>query len=130
MSKRYSSELVSGSLRFIYPFIVMFGFYMILNGHNSPGGGFQGGAVLTAVFVTRYLIFPTQTIRIDGLRIVEKLVFIMILLVPMFFLFTFLNIRYPALNVYYLVLMNVLIGIKVFCGLGIVFFRFVYYESE
>ena len=130
MSMRYSSELVSGSLRFIYPFIVMFGFYIILNGHNSPGGGFQGGAVLTSVFVTRYLIFPTQTIRIDGLRIVEKLVFIMILLVPMFFMFTLINIRFPALNIYYLILMNVLIGIKVFCGLGIVFFRFVYYESE
>lgn len=130
MSTRYSSELVSGSLRFVYPFIVMFGFYMILNGHNTPGGGFQGGAVLTAVFVTRYLIFPVQTIKIDGLRIVEKLVFLAILLIPVFFLFTMLNFRFPVFNLYYMMIMNVLIGIKVFCGLGIVFFRFVYYESE
>lgn len=126
----YNSELVSGTLRFIYPFIVMFGFYLILNGHLSPGGGFQGGAVLTAVFVSRYLIMPSRTIRIDGLRIIEKLVFVMILIVPVFFLFTMLNTRYPELNETYLIAMNILIGIKVFCGLGIIFFRFVFYESE
>lgn len=28
------------------PFIVMFGIYIVLNGHLSPGGGFSGGAVL------------------------------------------------------------------------------------
>lgn len=125
-----NSELVSSSLRFIYPFIVMFGFYMILNGHITPGGGFQGGAVLTAVFISRYLILPAQTIRIDGLRIIEKLVFILILIIPMFFLFSMINMRFPALNVPYLIVMNILIGIKVFCGLGIIFIRFVFYESE
>lgn len=125
-----NSELVAGTLKHIYPFIVMFGFYIILNGHITPGGGFQGGAVLVAIFISRYLILPVQSIKLDSLRIIEKLVFILILVVPMFFLFTMLNLKVPGLNQAYLILMNVLIGIKVFCGLGIVFFRFVYYESE
>ncbi len=29
-----------------FPFIMIFGVYIILNGHLSPGGGFSGGAVL------------------------------------------------------------------------------------
>ena len=30
----------------LVPFIMIFGIYIILNGHLSPGGGFSGGAVL------------------------------------------------------------------------------------
>ncbi len=34
--------------RVLIPVIFMFGFYIILNGHLSPGGGFSGGAVMGA----------------------------------------------------------------------------------
>ena len=33
---------------FIVPFILLFGIYVLLNGHLSPGGGFSGGAILGA----------------------------------------------------------------------------------
>ena len=33
---------------FVVPFILMFGIYVLLNGHLSPGGGFSGGAILGA----------------------------------------------------------------------------------
>lgn len=32
----------------LVPFIVLFGIYVILNGHLSPGGGFSGGAIIGA----------------------------------------------------------------------------------
>jgi len=32
--------------RFLVPVIAVFGIYVILNGHISPGGGFSGGAIL------------------------------------------------------------------------------------
>jgi len=32
--------------RLLVPVIFIFGFYIILHGHLSPGGGFQGGAVM------------------------------------------------------------------------------------
>ena len=35
----------------IVPIIMVFGIYIILNGHLSPGGGFSGGAVLGAGFI-------------------------------------------------------------------------------
>lgn len=34
--------------RVLVPVIIMFGIYIMLNGHISPGGGFSGGAVLGA----------------------------------------------------------------------------------
>ena len=33
---------------FIFPIIMVFGIYVVLNGHISPGGGFSGGAVIGA----------------------------------------------------------------------------------
>lgn len=35
----------------VIPIILVFGIYVILNGHISPGGGFSGGAVLGAGFI-------------------------------------------------------------------------------
>lgn len=32
----------------IAPFVILFGIYVVLNGHISPGGGFSGGAIIGA----------------------------------------------------------------------------------
>lgn len=32
--------------KFLVPFIFIFGFYVVVHGHLTPGGGFQGGAVI------------------------------------------------------------------------------------
>lgn len=34
--------------RFLMPIIMIFGIYVVLNGHISPGGGFSGGAIIGA----------------------------------------------------------------------------------
>ncbi len=39
------------------PFLVLFGFYIILNGHISPGGGFSGGAVIGSGMILYLLAF-------------------------------------------------------------------------
>ncbi len=36
------------AIRLMVPFIQLYGFYVIVHGHYSPGGGFQGGVVLGA----------------------------------------------------------------------------------
>ena len=43
--------ILKKSALFILPVILVFGVYIVLNGHISPGGGFSGGAVLGAGFV-------------------------------------------------------------------------------
>lgn len=40
--------IVETAVRLMVPFIQLYGLYVIVHGHYSPGGGFQGGVVLGA----------------------------------------------------------------------------------
>ncbi len=123
-----NSKLLSTSLGILYPVILLFGFYIIMNGHKSPGGGFQGGAILMAVFICKYLINQQDALSLVKLYAFEKLVFLFILIVALGFLATFVNLTFPFFNSTYLILMNALIGLKVACGMTIIFYRFIRYE--
>jgi len=46
MKNRSPSPIVLLGTRFLSPYIMVFGFYVIFHGHYSPGGGFQGGTLL------------------------------------------------------------------------------------
>ena len=41
-------HILQGSAKILTPIIFLFGIYIILNGHLSPGGGFSGGAIISA----------------------------------------------------------------------------------
>ena len=43
--------IVTTVCRRLAPFVQIFGLYVIMHGHSSPGGGFQGGVILTASFI-------------------------------------------------------------------------------
>ncbi len=45
------SPVVSFAVRLLAPFTALFTIYVILNGHLTPGGGFQGGAILGGLFI-------------------------------------------------------------------------------
>ena len=122
------SELLEKMVQILYPFIMLFGVYIILNGHVTPGGGFHGGAVISAIFISRFIVSPAESVNDKIMQITEKLIYILIVAIPVMFLFTGFNRVFPGLNETYLILMNIFIGIKVFCGLGIVFLRFAFYE--
>ncbi len=54
MNTLSDSPIVVISSRVLSPFIQLFALYVIFHGHYSPGGGFQGGAMLAAsVLLTR-----------------------------------------------------------------------------
>lgn len=122
------SELLSVSLGILYPIILIFGIYVIVSGHLSPGGGFQGGAILSAVMIVKYLIQPINDTPLNKIQTIEKLTLLLILLIPLLFIYMGLNQVFPALNPYYLIVVNSLIGLKVACGMTIIFIRFVFYE--
>jgi multicomponent Na+:H+ antiporter subunit B len=49
---RESQDVIVKTLaRLLVPFIVIYALYVVMHGHHSPGGGFQGGVVLAASFV-------------------------------------------------------------------------------
>ncbi len=58
LKKRPASEFLNTGTNLLIPFIVMFGAYIFLNGHLSPGGGFQGGAVVASGILLSLLVFP------------------------------------------------------------------------
>jgi multicomponent Na+:H+ antiporter subunit B len=122
------SFLISRFIGFMYPIILLIGVYIIVNGHQSPGGGFHGGAVLATVFICRYLENPNQDLRIHYLEIFEKILFSLVLLLPVILLFNNISMNVIS-NKAYLLIMNILIGLKVCTGLSIIFYRFVFYEG-
>jgi len=122
------SLLISKTLPITYPFVILFGVYIVLNGHITPGGGFQGGAIIASVLILKYLIDPEIETSLKKIRSLEKLILTLIFLFPMGFLLTFIHLQMPEFNEYYLILMNLLVSIKVACGMSIIFIRFVFYE--
>ena len=51
MIDRHQSLIVKTVCRRLVPFIQLFGLYVVIHGHTSPGGGFQGGVILGASFI-------------------------------------------------------------------------------
>lgn len=52
--------LLSQVAVYFVPVIFLFGIYIILNGHLSPGGGFAGGAIISAGMILYANAFGTQ----------------------------------------------------------------------
>ncbi|MBE0575611.1 MAG: Na(+)/H(+) antiporter subunit B [Desulfuromonadales bacterium] len=49
--------ILETTVRLMVPFIQLYGLYVIVHGHYSPGGGFQGGVVLGASVILFALAF-------------------------------------------------------------------------
>ena len=57
----------------ILPLIFLFGAYVIMNGHLSAGGGFQGGAVVASAVMLLLLAKPSSRLHHGFLSITELL---------------------------------------------------------
>ena len=72
-----SSKIIRTIVQKLFPFIVLFGLYLISHGHLSPGGGFQGGVVIgTAIILLALSYGIEKTVKKfenKRLRMLEKL---------------------------------------------------------
>jgi len=50
-----ASLVLSTGCRVLFPLILIFGTYIFIHGHLTPGGGFQGGAIIASGFLLIYL---------------------------------------------------------------------------
>ena len=57
------SVIVRTVTRFVYALIIIFGFYLIMHGHLTPGGGFQGGAVVASAFALLLVSFGASGLK-------------------------------------------------------------------
>ncbi len=127
-----NSPILICACRILYPFMLLFGFYVIINGHSSPGGGFQGGAILATAILITFFIDPEKITNLNYLIKLEKISFIGILIVSSISLFTkgvlfsnFVVSDNINLKSIFLVLLNLLIGVKVALGLVSLFSTFI-----
>ena len=85
--------------------------------------------MLSAVLILRWLAGEGRGSSLDILRNAEKTLMLLILVFAALLLGQNMKILTQYnLETAWLLLMNVLIGLKVCCGLSIIFFRFVFYE--
>ena len=45
-----TSLILSTATRYLLPLLLLFSIFLLLRGHNEPGGGFAGGLVAAAAF--------------------------------------------------------------------------------
>jgi multicomponent Na+:H+ antiporter subunit B len=118
--------------RLVYPLMLVFGFYVIINGHVSPGGGFQGGAIVATGILILYYINNDRQTNIKQIVTIEKLVYMTIIVVAFISIVTrgvpFTNVApinsSEEIQSIFLVTLNILIGIKVALGLWTIFTAF------
>ena len=54
------SVVVRTVTRWVVPFIFLYGLYIVVYGHLSPGGGFAGGVILSCAFVLMLLAWGKE----------------------------------------------------------------------
>ena len=119
------SPLMKDSLRGIYPFVFLFGVYIIISGINTPGGGFQGGAIIAAIIMSLHLSTGRSIITVEKAIVLEKIMFIFMLILATSFLI-WGNGFSPFWYRTYLVFINLIIGVKVFSGFVILYLQFMH----
>jgi multicomponent Na+:H+ antiporter subunit B len=63
-----NSLILRVTTRFILPLLLLFSVFLLLRGHNEPGGGFSGGLVAASAFVLHGFAFGVPE-AIQALRI-------------------------------------------------------------
>jgi len=123
------SVVVVTVMRVVCAVILLFGVYLILNGHLTAGGGFQGGLFIAVFFVCRYLIYNIYDLPIKKMFRLEEFVFFFTILIVIFIVFLGIHAHFPpAFQAVYMIVMNFMIGLKVGCGFVILFYRFIAIE--
>jgi multicomponent Na+:H+ antiporter subunit B len=62
MGKRFGTIVLDTAFRFIIPFIMVYGVYVLIHGEDSPGGGFQAGALFGIAIVLSRLVHGEEAI--------------------------------------------------------------------
>ncbi len=76
-----NDKILQLSAKILVPIIIMYGIYVILNGHLSPGGGFSGGAIIGAGLILYVNAFGFE----KASRIMNRKNYAVISVVPLLF---------------------------------------------
>jgi multicomponent Na+:H+ antiporter subunit B len=128
------TEIVRTGAAILLPLISIFAAYIIMNGHLSAGGGFQGGAIIASGVMLLLLAQPDIRLDHDFLGITESLagvLFVLAGIAGLVFAGGFLDSRMLPLGQFgaffsagAIPVISVLLGVKVGCELSVVIDRF------
>jgi len=98
---RGTSELLITASQILIPIIFLFGAYVFMNGHLTPGGGFQGGAIIASGVVLSILANPNREINHNVIIWVESIsgvLFVILGILGIFLAGGFLDNRFISLG--------------------------------
>lgn len=74
MRPRTNSVILSTAARYLLPLMILFSIFVLMRGHNQPGGGFVGGLVASAALALYAIAYDVQgareVLRIDPRRLI------------------------------------------------------------
>ena len=101
IQKRDSSEILKTGASFLLPLIFLFGAYIFIHGHLTPGGGFQGGVVIASGILLLMLSDISLKFNHTVLHLIESLSgtsYVLIGILGIFFAAGFLDNRFLPLG--------------------------------
>lgn len=129
-----ASEIVETATELLLPMIILFGIYVFMNGHLSPGGGFQGGAIIASGTMFLLLALPESHLSRLLISITESLSgfsYVVVGVLGVLYAGGFLDNRFLSLGSYgdlfsagAIPLIYTLIGLKVGFELSAILDRF------
>jgi len=98
--------IVKTITKFLSPLIILFGVYIVLHGHLTPGGGFPGGVMIASCFILLTLAYGKEVaykkLKRSTSSVIESLgvlIFLILALLGIFmggyFFLNFLHLGHP-----------------------------------
>ncbi len=138
------SLIVKKVAQLITGFVFLYGIYIIVHGHLTPGGGFAGGAILAGAYILQILAFGRDPLHLKkketNTSLSESTAILMVLILAIGGLLigtkVFFNNYLPTGKIGELVsagaipLYNIFIGIEVAAALLTIFLALIIYKEE
>ncbi len=136
--------IVKKTTQLIAGMIFMYGMYIIVHGHLTPGGGFAGGVIIAGSLILVTLAYGDDFIRLireeSGTTIVESFATLMVIFVAtsglLFGTKVFFNNFLPKgtvgelLSAGVIPLYNILVGTEVAASIFIIFLSLIIFKEE
>jgi len=136
--------IVKKTTQLIAGMIFMYGIYVIIHGHLTPGGGFAGGVIIAGSLILVTLAYGSEFMKLvkeeSGTALVESLAVIMVIvLATSGFLFAskiFFNNFLPKgvvgdlVSAGVLPLYNIFVGTEVAASIFIIFLSLIIFKEE
>ncbi|KXA97404.1 hypothetical protein AKJ38_01345 [candidate division MSBL1 archaeon SCGC-AAA259I14] len=143
MSKSGMTLIVKTIVRLLFPILLLFGAYVILHGHLTPGGGFPGGVIIATSVAMLVLAFGYSQskevvgdVHTESLESFGALMLVVLGIIGIIIVGSFLG-ESPSLagvpgelfSGGFLPLLNIGVGIKVGAGLVTIVYAMISFEG-